>query len=197
MRRVLLGGGALVLCALTWWWGFGSGGGEGGARDQARLVPAEQAPAVSAARARAERARAPQPDKRPKKPAPAAPAEPKARYAPPGDDNNPVVGLTLEPLSEAERERLKLPEKYGRGLRVSHIHPDAPAAEVGMKVGDVIIRAQRVNVDEEAQLREAAVSVKYPLILFSRDGELLTVVLHPPYRPERARAGDDHAGGVR
>lgn len=195
MRRVLLGGGVLLLCALSWW-RFGSGGARAG-----DPIPKTAEGSAPVHRAPARPKRAPLAVKRPEAPvqpaAPVAPAAPKARYAPPGDDDNPVVGLSLAPLSEAERVRLKLPEKYGRGLRVTRIHPDAPAAEVGMKVGDVIIRAQRVNVDEEAQLREAAVSVKYPLILFSRDGELLTAVLHPPYRPERARAGDDPADGVR
>lgn len=107
-----------------------------------------------------------------------------ATYAPPGDDMNPAAGLSFETLSDADRERLKVPKGYGRGLRITDIHPDAPAAEAGLEIDDVIVRAERVNIDGDVEtLREATGSVLHPRILISRHGTLIPVVLDPPYRP--------------
>lgn len=197
MKKLWIGAALLAAVGAGIWWSRSPAEPPAPTPEDARPAPKAQptAPPVAEASPAAPTptAQAPQAAPDPTEPPP-APAEMKARYAPPGDDDNPVVGLSLQPLGEAERARLRVPDKYGRGLRITKIHPDAPAAEAGLKVDDVIVRAQRVNVDALQQLRDAAVSVKHPLIVFVREGALLTAVLHPPYRPER-EAGRRIDGG--
>lgn len=194
-RRLLLLGGLSLGVALV----FGLFPRFLDAISEPSAEPSERQRPSSAIEAKAEtpkgRADAPKaaqkstPEAKPEETPPAEVAPPKSKpryatYAPPGDDMNPAAGLSFETLSDADRERLKVPKGYGRGLRITDIHPDAPAAEAGLEIDDVIVRAERVNIDGDVEtLREATGSVLHPRILISRHGTLIPVVLDPPYRP--------------
>lgn len=92
-----------------------------------------------------------------------------------------LSGLELETLGAGDRERLKVPDRFGSGVLVTKIHPDAPAAEAGLQPGDVIVRALREDVNEPGDLRKTVGQRKQTLLIASRDGQLMEVVILKPY----------------
>lgn len=89
-------------------------------------------------------------------------------------------GLGLRALGDADREKLKVPERFKGGLVVTSVHPDSPAAEVSLAEGDVIVRAQRSDITSEEELKQQMEGRDHLLITVSRAGELFQVVLKPP-----------------
>ncbi len=61
------------------------------------------------------------------------------------------LGLTLAPVDPALRDRFQLPSDQG-GLVITDIAADGAAADLGLTVGDVIVKVQRVAVASEADL---------------------------------------------
>ena len=56
-----------------------------------------------------------------------------AVYSPDPDDDRPLVGLRYRSTTDAERKRLAVPDRFGRGVIITSIHPDAPAVLSGSR----------------------------------------------------------------
>lgn len=97
-----------------------------------------------------------------------------------------LSGLDLEPLSDDDRERMKVPGDYGKGVLITSVHPDAPAAEAGLRPGDVIVRALRTEVDMPTDLRDTVGDREQTLVIAARDGQLMQLVLQKPYPGARS-----------
>ena len=106
-----------------------------------------------------------------------------AVYTPDPQDDRALVGLGFRATTDADRARLRVPDRFGPGTIITSIHPDAPAVLSGLKVDDVIVRAGRASIETEADL-EAAVGARPQTVLtVARGGQLFRVVLHKPYVP--------------
>lgn len=75
-----------------------------------------------------------------------------------GDTDTVGIGVMVEKLSD--------------GLRVSSIAPDAPAAEAGLQIGDVIVAADGVTIQEAGSADALAV------LIGGKEGTEVTVTLH-------------------
>jgi serine protease Do len=71
--------------------------------------------------------------------------------APNGSDNGTLNGVGVADLDQQTRQELKVPENV-KGVVITEVQPDSPAAEVGLKQGDVIQEINRhpVKTAEEA-----------------------------------------------
>mgnify|MGYP006289699627 CR=1 FL=1 len=106
-----------------------------------------------------------------------------------------LAGLEVETVGAGDREALKVPDDYGRGVVVTRIHPDAPAAEAGLLEGDVIVRAMRENVDAPTDLERVVGQRDHTLLMASRDGELMQLVIQPPFDPSRGEGSGEGTNG--
>jgi serine protease Do len=100
------------------------------------------------------------------------PSEP--RPAALGDKARPALGIAVQPVTPALAERLGLPEK--EGVLVQRVEDASPAAEAGVRPGDVIVEVnrQRVNtVDELKAAVEKRPKGKPVLLMVRRDGASL------------------------
>lgn len=96
-----------------------------------------------------------------------------------------LSGLSYVPSTDADRERAGVTDQFGRGVTVTRIHPDAPAAEIALEEGDVIVRAETTNINSPADLESAIGDRDHTLLTFARDGVLLQVVLQKPFVPKQ------------
>ncbi len=80
---------------------------------------------------------------------------------PTGEQAKPetVLGLTVTPLTDEMRAQLGFDKKV-KGLLVTGIDPDGPAAGKNLKLGDVIVEAQQAAVASVADLNAAIEKVK-------------------------------------
>ncbi len=102
-----------------------------------------------------------------------APATPRAR---PG-----ALGLSVSPLDDAARQRLELPATL-RGALIDGVDASSDAALKGLRVGDVVVRAQGREVtgpeDLAAVVAQARTAGRPSVLLFiHRDGRQLAVVV--------------------
>lgn len=93
-----------------------------------------------------------------------------------------LSGLEISTASEDDRKRAGVTAQYGQGVTVGHIHPDSSAAEVGLESGDVIVRAQKENVNSVDDLKRIVGDRDHTVVNFMRQGQLLSVVLQKPYQ---------------
>ncbi|MBZ6078096.1 Do family serine endopeptidase [Microvirga puerhi] len=88
------------------------------------------------------------------------------------------LGVALAPIDEAARQKLG-PD--ATGLIVQRVEPDSPAADTGIRSGDVIVSANNRDVKRAADLSEEwnrAQQEKKPLLLrINRDGQYLFVAV--------------------
>jgi serine protease Do len=95
-----------------------------------------------------------------------------------GGDTGKRLGLALAPLSEPDRRQRQLPSNI-RGVIVQQVEPNSPAAETGIRSGDVIVSANNRDVSQPTDVAEEwakSRDQKKPILLrLSRDGEFLFV----------------------
>lgn len=93
---------------------------------------------------------------------------------------NGKLGLDLQPLTPEFAKRLDLPEDT-KGLLVTDIDPEGPAAEEGIIKGDVIleINRQEVSTFDNAQAALEKAGDKPSLILIARQGQTVYVTVQP------------------
>jgi hypothetical protein len=95
-----------------------------------------------------------------------------------------LSGLEFQEATAEDRERQGVTDEYGKGVTVTRIHPDSSAAEVAMQVGDVIVRAQKENVNSAEDLRRIIGDRDHVVVNIMRQGQLLSVVLQKPFIPK-------------
>ena len=90
------------------------------------------------------------------------------------------LGLAVRPVSPQEASELGLESK--KGLLVAEVDPAGPAAEAGIRPGDVIEQVNRKAVSDVSELRAAvkASGDKPALFLVTRKGESLYVTVEAP-----------------
>jgi len=89
-----------------------------------------------------------------------------------------LAGVSVQPISLAVRQRLELPENV-TGLIVTGVDPTSPAADAGLREGDVIREINRKNIKDRSDAREALRSGKSDSVLLYvwRDGNGRYVVI--------------------
>ena len=96
----------------------------------------------------------------------------------PGDQAKPSLGLALEPLTPELASQLRMDST--RGVVVRAVQNDSPAANAGLRVGDVIVEVDRQSVGTVGDVRStlAKHSQKEPLLfLVHRNGATLYVAV--------------------
>ncbi len=68
------------------------------------------------------------------------------------------MGLEFQILNDTLAERFKTP--FDRGLLINHVFPSSPAADAGLKPGDVIYRANGRRINDETRIRTFLVDKK-------------------------------------
>ena len=73
------------------------------------------------------------------------------KNSPNGNDNGTLNGVAVSDLDQQARQELKVPDSV-KGVVITEVQPDSPAAEAGLKQGDVIqeINRRPVKTAEEA-----------------------------------------------
>ena len=90
------------------------------------------------------------------------------------------LGLAVRPVTPEEAKELGLESK--QGLLVAEVDPSGPAAEAGIRPGDVIEQVNRKSVNDVSELRAAvkASGGKPALFLVTREGQSLYVTVEAP-----------------
>jgi serine protease Do len=91
--------------------------------------------------------------------------------APDNNDNGTLNGVTVSDLDQQTRQELKLPDNV-KGVVITDVQADSPAAEAGLKQGDVIeaINRHPVKTAEEAVKLTEHVKDKVTLLRIWSDG---------------------------
>ncbi|MEI4260640.1 Do family serine endopeptidase [Roseovarius sp. D0-M9] len=87
--------------------------------------------------------------------------------ADPADENTPRLGVSIAPLDPAVRAQLDLPEELS-GIAIAGVQPGSPAAEAGLRPGDVITAGSGEEIADLEALRSAVASAaeaSSPLLL--------------------------------
>lgn len=98
-----------------------------------------------------------------------------------------ALGLSVQPLDDAARRRLELPATL-RGALIAAVEASSDAATKGLRVGDVVVRAQGREVtgpeDLAAAVAQARAAGRPSVLLFvHRDGRQLAVAVRMTTTP--------------
>ena len=90
------------------------------------------------------------------------------------------LGLGVRPVTPDEAAQLHLDSK--QGLLVSEVDPSGPAADAGIRPGDVIEQVNRRPVTDVGSLKAAvsASGAKPVLLLVNREGQSVYLTVEPP-----------------
>jgi len=89
-----------------------------------------------------------------------------------------ALGVEVMPLTNELRSRLQLPNEVRQGVVVAGVEPASPAAEAGLRQGDVIVEVNRQSVQSPSQLKERVSELKGVFsMLIARDGTTFYVTL--------------------
>jgi Do/DeqQ family serine protease len=107
-----------------------------------------------------------------------ASAKAKAGRTEPGEGGR--LGLALQPVTPELAKELGL--SASSGLYVAEVEPDGPAADAGIRPGDVIEQVNRKPVTDVAELKAAVKGSagKPALLLVTRNGDSLYLTIDPP-----------------
>jgi serine protease Do len=97
-----------------------------------------------------------------------------------GKSAGKLGGLSVAPVDELARQKFGLPDRLNSGVVISEISPGSPAANSGLKIGDVILELNRQevkNVGDFEKLYRAVARKELALLVF-RDGQTGYLVLH-------------------
>ena len=98
--------------------------------------------------------------------------------AEPEEEEPSKLGLRLEDLNARVRQQLRLePDEVPSGAVVAGLAPGGPAAEAGLRVGDVIVEVNRSPVDSAAEAVEALKGEGDALLRVYRRGGYIFVVI--------------------
>jgi serine protease Do len=97
-----------------------------------------------------------------------------------GSGEHGRLGLAVRPVTPDEAAQLHLDSKSG--LVVAQVDPAGPAADSGIRPGDVIEQVNRRPVNDVGQLKAAvaASSGRPVLLLVNRDGQSIFLTVEPP-----------------
>jgi serine protease Do len=79
------------------------------------------------------------------------------------------LGVAVQDVNDAARKQYRLGKRVKEGAVVTQVDPEGPAAEAGIREGDVIVEADRRKIASAADL-DAAVSSE------GKDGKILLLV---------------------
>ncbi len=112
--------------------------------------------------------------------APAEPTAPGLRgpgAAPDTEPEGALAGLRLQDLDPSVRSQLRLPATV-QGVLIAGVAPQSPAAEAGLRPGDVIVEVNRNPTPSLGRFREVTRKLgERALLLVYRDGNTLFVAL--------------------
>lgn len=93
----------------------------------------------------------------------------------------PSLGLELAPLSSQLRAKLKVPADVKQGVVVTGVLPGSPAAQSGLRGGDVILEVDRKPVSSPQQARQRLTEVEGVFsVLVLRNGNTFFATLEKP-----------------
>ena len=89
------------------------------------------------------------------------------------------LGVAVEPLTPELAARMEL-QRGARGLVVTSVDPEGPAADAGLRRGDLIqeVNRQPVSTREELRAALARSGARPVLLLVTRDGQTIFVTAH-------------------
>lgn len=89
-----------------------------------------------------------------------------------------ALGVEVMPLTNELRSRLQLPNEVRQGVVVAGVQPGSPAAEAGLRQGDVIVEVNRQSVQSPSELKARVSELKGVFsMLIARDGNTFYVTL--------------------
>ncbi|QDG53636.1 DegQ family serine endoprotease [Persicimonas caeni] len=90
-------------------------------------------------------------------------------------------GLSLAPINPELRQRFNIPGRLDRGVIVTNLTPGSPAAQMGLRPGDVVLEVNRERVDSvDAFSKAYDKSDARVLFLVYRDGSTLFLAADKP-----------------
>lgn len=118
------------------------------------------------------------PNEEGKDPPPSNPPKPTTPTSP--EDLDPLADVELSEATDGDRERLKVPRKWGKGVILRNVGPDSPMALSALRDEDVIVRAHRTEVNSVTDLRTAFAGRDHTVVIVARDGRFFEAVIHRP-----------------
>jgi len=105
------------------------------------------------------------------------------------------LGVSIQPLTPEMAESMDISEK--KGVLVSQVFDDTPAAEAGIRPGDLVLEFNGKKVSEPNELQSAVAWTKpgtKAKVILIRDGKRKTVTVEIARRPERLETARTRTG---
>ncbi len=95
------------------------------------------------------------------------------------EDDGPLGGITLAPVTDLLRSKYRLPTQLRSGAVITTVKPDSSAEQAGLEAGDVLLELNKKELTDPADFIERYHSSgsKDQLLLIYRDGSTYYLVL--------------------